>query len=140
MYLVGFFKELGRDFNDFPDSIYDFKNKLDPDIKPIVLNYLTQSTGIFDWLETVRDCLNREKIIPGGGSCIWSDGEWIFREDLAYYIKEYDVGLPSKFIEKIINSNGIPPLSDETVRMDLDEIMSTINRAYDGDRDMFIEP
>lgn len=139
MYLVGFFKELGRDFNDFPDSIIDFKNKLDPEIKPIVLNYLSQSTGIFDWIETVRDCLNRDNTIIGG-SCIWSDGEWIFREDLAYYVKEYDVGLPSKFIEKIINSNGIPPLSDETVRMDLDEIMGTINRAYDEDRDMFIEP
>ncbi len=139
MYLVGFFKELDPEFSNFPDSIYDFKNKLDPDIKPMVLNYLTQSTGIMDWVDTVGDCLNRDRAIVGG-SCEWSDGEWIFREDLAYYVKEYDVGLPSKFIEKIINNNGIPPLSDETVRMDLDEIMGTINRAYDGDRDVFVEP
>lgn len=137
MYLVGFFKELEPRLSDVPNSIYDFKNKLDPEIKPIVLNYLEHSTGIFDWLETVRDCLNRKKTIIGG-SCVWSDGEWIWREDLEYYVREYDVGLPSKFIEKIINNNGIPPLSDEKVRMDLDKIMGTIKRAYKGDRDMFV--
>ena len=139
MYLVGFFRELEPSFSDFPDSIYDFKDKIDPSVKPIVLNYLTQSTGIFDWLETVRDCVNRENTIVGG-SCIWSDGEWIFREDLEYYVKEYDVALPSKFINKIVNNNGIPPSPDERVQMKLDEIMGTINRAYDGDRDMFVAP
>lgn len=139
MYLVGFFKEIDLDFRDFPDSIIDFKNKMDPDIKPIVLSYLTQSTGIFDWLETVRDYFNSEKTIIGG-SCIWSDGEWIFREDLAYYVKEYNVGLPNEFIEKIIENNGTPPLPHQRVAQDLDEIMGTINRAYDGDRDMFVVP
>lgn len=137
MYLVGFFREIEPRLSDVPDSIYDFKNKLDPDIKSIVLNYLTQSTGIFDWNEVVRDCLDREKTIMNG-SCIWSDGEWIWREDLEYYVKEYNVNLPSKFIEKIISNNGIPPLSDEQVRMDLDEIMGTIKRAQKGDRDMFV--
>jgi hypothetical protein len=96
--LVGFFRELG--FEEHPEypSLADFRGRRPPDHKAEVVAYLSagrpmvvspggKGTDVFD---PSRRTTNRS---------ILTDGRFAWSRELAYYVENYDVGLPSYFEE-----------------------------------------
>lgn len=63
-----------------------------------VLNYLRAGVGVVDSMEMCVDPLDPNASHPGGSGLL-TDGRWVWRQDLAYYVERYKVGLPLAFIE-----------------------------------------
>lgn len=47
-----------------------------------------------------EDVLGSGEAIMGGDS-IYSDGEWVWRGDLWFYVRTHHVSLPNEFLERI---------------------------------------
>ncbi|MFD7685296.1 hypothetical protein [Streptomyces sp. NPDC059781] len=50
--------------------------------------------------------------MTGIGSLI-TDGTWLWREDLPYYIARYHVSLPDRFLERVRSLNYVAPTVPE---------------------------
>lgn len=74
-------------------------NRLDPSVKPMVLEYLGHGTRVFDVMGTSPDPLNPAQVIDGGPSLV-TDGEFVWRLDLANYVSAHNIELPADFIER----------------------------------------
>ncbi|PJE98247.1 hypothetical protein CUT44_08235 [Streptomyces carminius] len=47
-----------------------------------------------------EDVLGSRETVLGGGS-VYTDGEWIWRGDLGFYLLRYHLRLPDEFTEKV---------------------------------------
>jgi hypothetical protein len=97
MKVVGVFRELEPRSKIYLPSIHDFRNKMNVETAEHVLEYLSHWEPIFDVMEFTIDPFDLSKGCSGGSSLI-TDGEWIWRKDLAYLIEHYYIGLPIDFI------------------------------------------
>lgn len=60
------------------------------------------------------DVLNPEAgFLPGIGS-LYTDGDWLWREDLSYYVTKYHVSLPGEFLVRLRGLNYKPPSVPES--------------------------
>ncbi|MFI8347422.1 hypothetical protein [Streptomyces sp. NPDC085596] len=64
-----------------------------------VVRYLKAGYPIFDVMELTVDVIGGAFRVPGGSSLL-SDGEFVWREDLAAYVENYHIDLPHDFLEK----------------------------------------
>ncbi|MCT7325480.1 hypothetical protein [Ralstonia mojiangensis] len=97
MKVVGLFRELSGSANQTIQTIHDVVGGLPWDNVPAVVTYLQSGVPVFDVMEASVDPFDKSVQIPGGPSLI-SDGFWIWRNDLAYFVEKYRVGLPEEFI------------------------------------------
>ncbi|MGK0361673.1 MAG: hypothetical protein ACI9U2_003991 [Bradymonadia bacterium] len=63
-----------------------------------VLDHLRAGVGVVDSMEMCVDPLDPGTSHPGGSGLL-TDSRWVWRQDLAYYVERYKVGLPPAFIE-----------------------------------------
>jgi hypothetical protein len=93
---VGFFRELRHGKPDGP-SLRDSIGSGEPDEAAIV-QYLYTGATLAATGSMVDDYLNsdRKAIAPLE---IATDGRWVWPRDLAYYVAEHHVRLPSAFVE-----------------------------------------
>ena len=65
-----------------------------------VTAYLEAGETLFVFMEWPLDCFNGKPM----ANSLWlqTDGEWFWRNDLAYYVKTYRVGLPDQFIKRAL--------------------------------------
>ncbi|MEU7997921.1 hypothetical protein AB0B83_21655 [Micromonospora sp. NPDC049060] len=124
MKTVGFFCELGPN----PVEVYaeSIKDQLDgaplPDAA-LVIQYLRDGHDLIDVMGAESDVLGSEKFIIGGAS-VMTDGEWIWREDLRFYLATYHVGLPEDFLTSVrANNYRVPTLQIEELRAASKEAM-----------------
>ena len=96
MKALGFFAEVEPSTDALP-RLSDLAGKLDPAVKPLLLQYLAHGTPIFDAMEATPNPLDAGNFVPGGSSLI-TDGEWVWRLDLSNYISAHALGLPADFI------------------------------------------
>lgn len=122
MRMVGRFRELERAAEDLP-SIFDARDLLDRPTAQAVSLYLDSGVPAFDVMEAVRDPFDPSKYLPGGSSLL-SDGEWVWRADLAYFVKEYRVALPDTFISRA-KELGVVRAQQADVISRLDHILTT---------------
>lgn len=109
---VGFFREQYRDERDLP-SIHDaVRSEPHPDAERIVA-YLEAGIGIAGVGEYARDVLAPEPRYTVSPSLL-TDGVWLWRADLAYYIAKYQVAIPEEFVAQM-RKNGwkVPDLSED---------------------------
>jgi hypothetical protein len=59
--------------------------------------YLIQATPIVNTMEMRPDVLDGEDVFLSSGPS--SDGDWVWRADLAHYVPKYNIGIPADFIE-----------------------------------------
>jgi hypothetical protein len=98
MKILGYISELdGTRFTNLP-SLAQISQKLDPDAKQIVLEYLSHGTTFFDAMEATPDPLIPGKSVLGGSSLV-TDGYWIWRLDLANYVSAHNIELPDELIQ-----------------------------------------
>lgn len=51
-----------------------------------------------------------------GELCYRTDGEWLWQDDLAYYLTRYSVALPPRFLDQMKHNEYAPPaVSDEQI-------------------------
>jgi len=97
---LGFFEEVfanapagvsaGRLLASIPDSPA-------PDVEDIA-RYLHSGHAIFDTMGAERDIVTDDRWILGAASLL-TDGVWVWRVDLAHYVRRYGVTLPGDFLE-----------------------------------------
>jgi hypothetical protein len=108
----GLWSENGSDYADFP-SIKEF---VFPDVNHSydlekLLNYLRNAECIVSTTRSDFPHPFTGEIIPFRGLLIRSDGVWQWFSDLPEYIENYDVAIPTKFLEHI-KANGFMPPTD----------------------------
>jgi hypothetical protein len=113
---AGMFIELGPVESYEPqESIFD--NVLDeklPDLA-LVVGYLRGGRCLFSMMDIVRDPFDpAEKIVSG--SSVYTDGEWLWREDFAYYVERHQVAVPEGFLTLIRERNYTVPIIDDARR------------------------
>ncbi len=92
---VGFYKEMPHGMES-QLSLKDYIQKEKEDINKIS-DYLLSGVEIIVSPGTVNDLLDESKGIAGTTS-LFTDGEWLWSGDLAYYVREYRLKLPEEFI------------------------------------------
>ncbi|MWP62727.1 hypothetical protein [Gilliamella sp. Pas-s25] len=102
---VGFFRELYYGNAD-GESIFKFVHKGANYNIDKVSNYLKKGVVLMISPQITEDILSdeRKKI---GTLCIQTDGIWAWPSDLTYYTLNYNILLPSEFIEYMANNNWI---------------------------------
>jgi hypothetical protein len=122
MKVIGLFRELERGADRSVPSIHSAKGTIGEEEADAVANYLDSGVSIFDAMEANVDPFDPKESIAGGPSLI-SDGEWIWRRDLSYFVRRYRVGLPSEFIKFALKRG--------TVSCDTDQVIAKWNDALE---------
>jgi hypothetical protein len=109
---VGFFREQYRGESSWP-SIHDsVRTSPHPEAERI-LAYLEAGIGLTGVGSYARDVLSLEPrytVSPG----LTTDGIWLWRADLRYYVAEYHVALPEEFIANMRRNGWAVPVLSET--------------------------
>lgn len=83
-------------------------NGLTSDSKHLLVDYLRQGRRIIVVAGISRDPRNHDEPISTPPH-IATDGEWVWSEDLLYYLAKYEFGLPEEFILWAQSNNWIVP-------------------------------
>ncbi|MFF0576664.1 hypothetical protein [Streptosporangium saharense] len=123
MKILGFYEELWSARAGSPlGSIKNFvRNTAAPDEEK-VMNYLANGHEIFSVMGVEKDVLGSDYRILGGYS-VKTDGEWVWRDGLWFYLIEYHIGLPEEFLEKVRAYNYEVPYVPESL---LDELADKV--------------
>lgn len=104
---VGFYEELGPVAHYTGKMREALQNKATPDEQKVV-NYLNSGYILLDVPETTADVITgRERIV--GAPSLMSDGTWVWRLDLAYYVAHYHLKLPAEFLDHLYRRQFLVP-------------------------------
>ncbi|MFJ4818812.1 hypothetical protein [Streptomyces sp. NPDC088801] len=99
---VGFFSELSAGWGlAEAGSIKDAVRPSGEPDETNILEYLRSGTGIWSEMSAGPDVLDPEAPTLTGIGSLFTDGTWIWREDLPHYVAKYHVSLPGEFIQHI---------------------------------------
>lgn len=98
MKALGFFKEFEVGKNDASDrSMIDVLRVAPGWREDEVVSYLESGIPLVDIMESTVNALGGAAHIRGGSS-IMTDGTWVWRLDLAYYVRNYHLQLDEDFL------------------------------------------
>jgi len=100
---VGFFRELRHGHPNGP-SLEEAVGKLHASDVGGILRYLENAPTLAATGSVVDDALSPERTAVARLE-IATDGEWVWPRDLAYYVRQYDVGLPSSIVVRAYHPN-----------------------------------
>ncbi|UGY92836.1 hypothetical protein [Streptomyces gobiensis] len=111
MKIAGFYQEFWEDkVGTSAGSIKDFLQADPIPDEEDVRRYLDEGYELWSIMGAVGDVLGSEKRLLGGDS-IFTDGEWVWRGDLWFYLTRYHVQLPEDFLSRIRGfSYSMPPV------------------------------
>ncbi|MFJ6016686.1 hypothetical protein [Streptomyces sp. NPDC092952] len=112
MMIVDFFQELWPpSFGTPRGSIHDFLAPEPYEDAERIAQYLRRGHEIFSVMGTSEDVLGSGHTVLGGDS-ILSDGKWIWRGDLWFYVRTHHVELPAEFLAHVRENNHLVPPED----------------------------
>ncbi|MCX4429673.1 hypothetical protein [Streptomyces mirabilis] len=76
---------------------------------PLIVSYLSSAPVIIEFTETELCLLGCGENLVGCSS-LFTDGSWVWREDLAHYVGRHGVELPAEFIERMQGFEWKPPV------------------------------
>lgn len=100
MRVIGVFRELEPGGNQSMQSIHEVVGILNDNLAKLILDYLSSGITVFDVMGVTIDPIDKTTCISGGPGLV-TDGEWIWREDLKYFVEKYNVGLPQDFLNHV---------------------------------------
>ncbi|MFF4081034.1 hypothetical protein ACFYZN_16760 [Streptomyces sp. NPDC001777] len=113
MQIADFFQELWPpSFGTPRGSVRDFLAPNPYEDAKRITEYLIGGHEVFSILGSSTDVLGTGKTTLGGDS-IFSDGEWIWRGDLWFYVRTHHVELPEEFLARIRQHDYLVPAEDE---------------------------
>ena len=116
MRTAGMFVELGRVKQDGPQpSIHDsVLGETLPDAERVV-GYLRGGHRLLDFMDISDDVFDSSQQVLGGPSVL-TDGDWMWRDDLAHYVERHRVTPPAEFLALIRERHYIvPSVADEVL-------------------------
>jgi hypothetical protein len=96
-----------------------------------VVAYLRNGHYLIDMMDSQNDVLDATARGVINGSSILTDGEWLWREDYAYYVRRHNVVVPEGLLTTIRQRDYTVPAVPESVLIDLCKQASSL--AF-GDR------
>lgn len=106
--VVGVFRELvGASNQDLPGA-KELVGKLSQDLVNRVLDYLNEGQPLVDVMQANLDPIDGHTRIPGGPS-LETDGQWVWRNDLRYFVEKYRLGLPVEFLAHVAERRKLSP-------------------------------
>ncbi|MEU6075880.1 hypothetical protein [Micromonospora sp. NPDC047074] len=110
---VGMFRELGPvGLGLVQESIFDNVSAVElPDVDEVV-RYLRAGYVLIDMMDLADDPFDPARQVMNG-STIRTDGDWLWRDDLAYYVHRHRVTLPEDFLALIRERRYVMPHRDE---------------------------
>ncbi|MFF1559846.1 hypothetical protein [Streptomyces sp. NPDC058279] len=126
MKILGFYSELWSPKAGVPaGSIRDFVRPDPQADESEVVRYLGAGHELIVFMGAVGDVLGSEERILGGDNIV-TDGEWVWRADLAFYLQRYHVGLPGDFLSTVRSSHYVVPSVDRDRLLRIDEEVGLI--------------
>ncbi|MEU3219589.1 hypothetical protein [Streptomyces sp. NPDC006971] len=122
MKLIGFYLEMDRDYApSWGGSVPPPESGAGKYPVHDVVNYLKSGYPIFDVMEMTTDVIQGAFSVSGGSSML-TDGNFVWREDLASHVERYIIDLPQDFLDAA-RSHGFrtPPSSREALLKVSDE-------------------
>ncbi len=115
MKTAGMFREFGSVKQAEPqESIFDHvSGEPLPDVDRVVA-YLKGGHILIDFMDSAADVFDRSRQLLGGPTTL-TDGDWLWRDDLAHYVRRHNVRLPDDFLRLIRERHYIVPDVDEAV-------------------------
>ncbi|MGA4727703.1 hypothetical protein ACPB67_09820 [Micromonospora taraxaci] len=115
--VAGMFREFGPVRSAEPQpSIFDSVTAEElPDLNQVV-TYLNSGHVLIDVMDVVDDAFDSTRQVMNG-STVMTDGDWLWRKDLAYYVRRHRVAVPEAFLALIrernyvVPSRGVPELT-----------------------------
>lgn len=135
MKMIGVFKELEEGVKNLP-SIFEYKNLIHPLYKKEVLAYLKHGVQVFVFMGCVTDPFKGTRDVIAHGPTLVTDGYWIWREDLGYFVEHYNIGLPEIFVEDVLFGQKTLPV-DEVRQMGM-EVFNIYNKILMGDLSLLV--
>lgn len=124
MRTLGLFRELEPQRHSiFKNSIVDAIRELPGQRDDEVASYLDSGIPLIDIMESTTDVIGRDARISGGSS-ILTDGTWVWRQDLSFYVKKYHLELDRDFVEHAMKMNFAIPERDHSSLLALADIAS----------------
>ncbi|MGW4885302.1 hypothetical protein [Streptomyces murinus] len=99
MKVLGFYSELWPSSPEATSSIRSFVADTAQPNESKIASYLRSGHMLFASMGVVDDVLGSGENIMGGGS-LYTDGEWVWRGDLWFYVSRHHVVLPDDFRSK----------------------------------------
>ncbi|WP_067510001.1 hypothetical protein [Actinoplanes sp. TFC3] len=113
MRTAGMFVELGQTRHpEPPQSIADHIGPEPLEDADLVTQYLDNGYVLIDMMDIQRDVLDPEQEILSGSS-ILTDGGWLWRQDLSYYVRRHHVALPPDLLATIRRRHYAMPSVEE---------------------------
>ncbi|MEU4178521.1 hypothetical protein [Streptomyces sp. NPDC026589] len=113
MKIADFFEELwlpsfGTPVGSIKDNVTSNRYS---DVEEIT-QYLLSGHDLFSVMGSSEDVMGSGETVLGGDS-IYSDGEWIWRGDLCFYVRKYNVRLPEEFLSRMREKQYLMPAENE---------------------------
>lgn len=131
MRMIGLMKELEYGAESDLLTIRELRNKLPKEAIDAIALYLDSGIGVVDVMEASQDPLDTTVFIPGGPSLV-SDGFWVWRKDLSYFVREYRVGLTQEFVRYVLAEDRPALQSEDSVILKWREAQRTYENARTG--------
>ncbi|PSJ25448.1 hypothetical protein B7P34_28200 [Streptosporangium nondiastaticum] len=98
-----------------------------PDEQEIVA-YLRGGHVLFASMGVVDDVLGSGETIVGGGS-LFTDGGWVWRGDLSFYVTTYHLALPDEFVSRVRAAGFQVPAVGQECLMELTDAVQALRSA-----------
>jgi hypothetical protein len=80
-----------------------------------VLAYLKAGHGLIAMMDLQDDVVDGSRQVMNGSS-VRTDGDWLWREDLAYYVERHNVAIPTEFLDLVRRRRyRVPDLDEPTL-------------------------
>ncbi len=105
---VAMYREMYQDrHQDLPSLWLAETGGVEPD-RARILDYMYNVKVVFDVMEAVADLVAGDGWIEGGSS-LYSDGVWVWREDSLHYLTRRPIVLPAEFVARVREFDYSPP-------------------------------
>ncbi|MFE1440925.1 hypothetical protein [Streptomyces sp. NPDC058739] len=99
---VGFFTELAPGWGlPLDGSIQDAVRPAGEPDEHLIVAYLRRGTGLWSEMSAGPDVLDPEAPHLTAIGSLYTDGTWLWREDLPYYLATYHLALPAAFVDHV---------------------------------------
>ncbi len=121
LHLEGFFREMEHAKQDLP-SVHERVGALDPSVKTALVAYLRAGADV-----AMAPGLATDIVDPSAGSAgaqgILTDGEWVWPNELAYYVERYDIAPSDEFVAHARSNDWrVPEIPTERLEEVVDEL------------------
>lgn len=127
MKILDFYQELWPKSTEASlGKIKDFVRDAPAPNEEDIVCYLIRGHEIFSVMGVSGDLLGSDYEILAGDS-IMTDGEWIWRKSLWFYVSRYHISLPGEFTDKVRAYNYEVPFVPESL---LDELATKVTEIW----------